>query len=140
MDRQGAGRHLHLLLEVTKIAYADRDRRVADSEAWAHRPPSRPRLEGDRFLDTAVPAAAVSRSVDSASYADPPPVPRHPAPFVVGLSGSSTTLLPMMIDANPSLAIPTGTFFIASPRSDERPMPVSTCRLNRLVRAAGGVR
>jgi hypothetical protein len=67
-------------------------------------------------------------------------VPRDPAPFVVGLSGSSTTLLPMMLDAHPAGAIPTGTFFITSPSTDERPVPASTCRLNRLVRAAGGVR
>jgi hypothetical protein len=67
-------------------------------------------------------------------------VPRDPAPFVVGLSGSRTTLLPMMLDAHPALVIPTRTFFITSPRSDEPPMPASTCRRNRLVRAAGGVR
>ena len=39
--------------------------------------------------------------------------PEYPiAPFIVGLSRSGTTLLRVMLDAHPLLAIPTGTFFI----------------------------
>lgn len=47
-------------------------------------------------------------------------MPRDPAPFVVGLNRSGTTLLRTMLDALPALAIPRGTFFIPAalrPRS-----------------------
>jgi Sulfotransferase family len=38
--------------------------------------------------------------------------PRSPAPFVVGLTRSGTTLLRMMLDAHPELAIPPETHFV----------------------------
>jgi len=38
--------------------------------------------------------------------------PRPPAPFVVGLTRSGTTLLRMMLDAHPLLAIPPETHFV----------------------------
>ncbi len=39
--------------------------------------------------------------------------PRHPpAPFVVGAPRSGTTLVRMMLDAHPELAIPPETYFI----------------------------
>jgi hypothetical protein len=38
--------------------------------------------------------------------------PKHPAPFVVGVGRSGTTLLRMMLDAHPELAIPPETHFI----------------------------
>ena len=37
---------------------------------------------------------------------------RRPAPFVVGLTRSGTTLLRMMLDAHPKLAIPPETHFV----------------------------
>src|SRR6187431_875970 len=40
------------------------------------------------------------------------PVERPPAPFVVGLTRSGTTLLRMMLDAHPLLAIPPETHFV----------------------------
>ena len=40
------------------------------------------------------------------------PPPRPPAPFVVGVSRSGTTLLRLMLDAHPELAIPPETNFI----------------------------
>src|SRR5438093_2469600 len=41
-----------------------------------------------------------------------PKGPRPPAPFVVGVSRSGTTLLRFMLDAHPELAIPPETHFI----------------------------
>lgn len=38
--------------------------------------------------------------------------PRPPAPFVVGLTRSGTTLLRMMLDAHPALAVPPETHFV----------------------------
>ena len=38
--------------------------------------------------------------------------PAHPAPFVVGVGRSGTTLLRMMLDAHPQLAIPPETHFV----------------------------
>ena len=38
--------------------------------------------------------------------------PRPPAPFVVGLTRSGTTLLRMMLDAHPELTIPPETHFV----------------------------
>ncbi len=37
---------------------------------------------------------------------------RPPAPFVVGLTRSGTTLLRMMLDAHPQLTIPPETHFV----------------------------
>lgn len=47
-----------------------------------------------------------------------------PAPFVVGVGRSGTTLLRLMLDAHPDLAIPTETHFLASllsPKGDVSP-------------------
>ncbi len=43
---------------------------------------------------------------------------RHPAPFIVGAPRSGTTLLRLMLDAHPDLAIPPETYFI--PRAVKR--------------------
>ena len=37
---------------------------------------------------------------------------RQPAPFVVGVSRSGTTLLRLMLDAHPQLTIPPETHFV----------------------------
>ena len=39
-------------------------------------------------------------------------VPEHPAPFIVGVGRSGTTLLRMMLDAHPDLTIPPETHFL----------------------------
>lgn len=44
------------------------------------------------------------------------PVERRPAPFVVGVGRSGTTLLRLMLDAHPALAIPPETGFLADLR------------------------
>lgn len=49
---------------------------------------------------------------------EPPPGERLPAPFIVGAPRSGTTLLRLMLDAHPELAIPPETYFI--PRAVKR--------------------
>ena len=53
---------------------------------------------------------------------------RNPAPFVVGMSRSGTTLLRLMLDAHPELAIPPETHFI--------PVVAKACQTARDPRAA----
>lgn len=51
------------------------------------------------------------------------PIARPPAPFVVGVGRSGTTLLRMMLDAHSSLAIPSETNFAPAVRAFERDGP-----------------
>lgn len=46
-----------------------------------------------------------------------------PAPFIVGIPRSGTTLLRLMLDAHPDMAIPTETYFINQFKVDERVSP-----------------
>ena len=47
--------------------------------------------------------------------------PRPPAPFVVGVGRSGTTLLRLMLDAHPQLAIPAETHFVPQLIESARP-------------------
>jgi len=55
---------------------------------------------------TPSPLAKIRRDGEAAERSRPP------APFVVGLTRSGTTLLRMMLDAHPLLAIPPETHFV----------------------------
>lgn len=62
--------------------------------------------------------------------------PTAPAPFIVGVGRSGTTLLRLMLDAHPDLAIPAETHFVpalihvAEETQDPQAIPVLS-RLNR---------
>lgn len=56
----------------------------------------------------------------SRAEASAPGGARPPAPFVVGVGRSGTTLLRMMLDAHPALAIPPETIFVEAGKAFER--------------------
>ena len=112
------------------LAQADGLRRPRDVRAGRRRPARRARLRGDGPEPQAEQAQVGARRTGrarppgdradrrparrrpAAAEAIDPDTTRPPAPFVVGVTRSGTTLLRMMLDSHPQLAIPPESHFV----------------------------